>query len=153
MRLGWGSAIDLWNLAILPTAMYNAGTWTKWTDMSKEAMEMMEEWQYYFVRKLLRLPGTTPKPALLSEMGLLMMKFRVMKEKLMLIHHIRGMKETNNWPGLAREVRQICEELEVDDVKKHHQDKTTFKRSIEVALLKKHEEEVRRRMEGKSKMS
>ena len=94
---GFMVALDLWELAILPTLLNNCGTWT---DMDKETEDRLEELQLFYVRLILRVPVSTPKVALRSENGLLSMKHRVEKDKLMLIHHIKNLSERT----LARQV-------------------------------------------------
>ena len=56
------------------------------------------------------------------------MKLRIYKEKLALISHIKNMDEKslasqiyreqieNDWPGLAKEAKEICEDLGIEDV-------------------------------------
>ena len=63
---GFRSALDLFELAILPTLLYNAETWV---EISREAEERLENIQLFYLRLVLRLPKGTPKPALLSETG------------------------------------------------------------------------------------
>ena len=85
---GARSAIDLFELAILPALLYNSETWV---EISKEAEEKLENLQLFFVRLILRVPQGTPKIALRSETGLLSMKLRVWKRKCMMVHHIKNM--------------------------------------------------------------
>ena len=73
-------------MAILPTLLYNAETWV---EISREAEERLKNIQLFYLRLVLRLPKGTPKPALLSETGLLGMKYRIWKKKVMLAHHIK----------------------------------------------------------------
>ena len=67
------------------------------------------------------LPLSCPKVALRSETGLLSMKRRVWREKIMFVHHLKGLKEDslahqvykvqleNGWPGLVKETKEMCE--------------------------------------------
>jgi hypothetical protein len=71
---GFCSAIDLFELAILPSLLYNSDTWVQ---MPKVAEEMLENIQLFFVRLVVRVPTGTPKIALRSETGLMSMKLRV----------------------------------------------------------------------------
>ena len=59
--------------------------------------------QRWFVRLILQVPQSTPAPALTWETGLIDMRLRIWKEKLMLILHIRSLEGT----ALAGEVRNI----------------------------------------------
>ena len=79
------------------------------------------------MRLALRVPSGTPKVALRSETGMLSMKLRIWKKKLMFLHHISGLKEdvlakkvweqqkTRNWPGLVAEGQAIFKELGLDE--------------------------------------
>ena len=121
---GFRGALDLWELAIMPSLLYNSETWI---EMSKESLGKLEEIQLFFLRLALRVPKGTPKAALRSETGMLSMKVRVWKKKFMFIHHVRKLEDKdlakkiwkqqvfNDWPGLAREVSGICNELGIDD--------------------------------------
>ena len=83
---GFLCAIDIFELAILPTLLYNADTWVV---ISKEALEKLEDIQHFFIRLVLRVPKGTPLPALRSETGMMSMKIRIWKKKLMMVHHLK----------------------------------------------------------------
>ena len=158
---GFMVAVDLWELAILPTLLNNAGTWT---EMDKVTEERLEELQLFFVRLILRVPMSTPKVALRSETGLMSMRDRVDKEKVMLIHHIRSLDENclarqvydqqiqNNWPGLASEARDVCERLGVENVNNTFFTKNEFKNLVTKACRRVNETSLRSAMEGKTKL-
>ena len=95
---GFLIALDLWELAILPSLMYNACTWV---GMGREAEEQLENLQCMYIRLLMGgLPQSCPKVALRSETGLLAMKLRVWKEKVMFVLHLRKLEVTS----LAKQV-------------------------------------------------
>ena len=112
-------------MAILPTLLYNAETWI---GITKESEEKLENLQLFFLRLALKVPQGTPKLALRSETGVLSMKLRVWKRKLMFANHLKSLKEgdlaakiwkeqlTSDWPGLAKEVKKICEDLAIANV-------------------------------------
>ena len=87
---GFQVAIDLWELAILPSLLNNAGTWT---DIDEDTLDRLEELQLFYVRLILRVPVSTPKALLRSETGLLSMSHRIDKEKLMLVQHLKNLNE------------------------------------------------------------
>ena len=70
-------------MTILPTLLYNAGTWV---NIIKETEKRLENLQLFFVRLVLGLQQETPKIALQSESGLLSMNIRVYQEKCMLVY-------------------------------------------------------------------
>ena len=158
---GFMVAIDLWELAIIPTLLNNAGTWT---NIDEKTEDRLEELQLFFVRLVLQVPVSTPKVALRSETGLCSMKHRVEKEKVMLIHHIKSLSQRtlarqvynqqveNNWPGLAAETRTICERLGLEDVNKTESTKNQYKNEVMKACRREDEILLRSKMEGRSKV-
>jgi hypothetical protein len=156
---GFMSAVDLWELAILPTLLYNSETWVH---IPKVAEDKLEDLQLFFMRLILRVPPGTPKVALQSETGLLSMKLRIWKRKCLLIHHIKNMEEgalakqvyseqiENGWPGLAREVTGICEELGIEDVNLSNISKCALKNMLEKACQVKDEKELLSKMGNKT---
>ena len=115
----------MFELAILPTLLYNAETWVG-IDMKTE--ERLENLQLFFLRLALRVPASTPKLALRSETGMRSMKARIWMKKLMFVHHMSQLKAgvlakqvweeqvKEGWPGLAAETRDICSILGIEDV-------------------------------------
>ena len=77
-------------MASLPSLLYNAETWI---GIRKETENELEDLQLFFLRLAVRVPSGTPKVALRSETGMLSMKLRIWKKKLMFLHHISGLKE------------------------------------------------------------
>ena len=156
---GFRSAVDLWELAILPTLLYNSETWVH---IPKVAEDRLEDLQAYFMRLILRVPQGTPKVALQSETGLLSMKLRIWKRKCMLIHHIQNMEEgalakqvyseqrRNDWPGLAKEVTEICKELGIADVNLSTYTKCGLKNVLEKACQVKDEGDLLKKMGNKT---
>ena len=157
---GFRSAIDLFELAILPSLLYNSDTWIQ---IPKVAEEMLEDIQLFYLRLVLRVPQGTPKIALRSETGMLSMKLRVWKTKCMLIHHVKGLEEgtlakmvyleqrRNRWPGLAKEVSMICAELNIEDGNTTTMSKSAFKRVVEMACREKDKLDMLSGMEGMTK--
>ena len=71
MICGSLGAFDLWEASVLPALMYNSETWI---DINQKTVDILDECQRCFVRMLLRVPESTPKPSLLLETGLMAMK-------------------------------------------------------------------------------
>jgi hypothetical protein len=157
---GFRSALDLWELAILPTLLYNS---EMWVDIPRVAEETLEDLQLFFVRLILRVPQGTPKAALRSETGLLSMKLRIWKRKCLLLHHIKNMGEetlakqvyleqrVNDWPGLSKEVTLICKELGIEDVNSSRTQKNALRKELEKACRVMDEKELKEKM-GKKMM-
>ena len=81
----------------------------------------------------------------------------------MLVMHLRQLGEgtlasqiyreqvARDWPGLAKETREICEILEIEDCNKTRMSKKDFKVTLKAALLKKDEEILREQGRDKRK--
>ena len=120
---GMMGALDLWNLAIIPSLMNNCSTWIGMTSRQEKKLESLQE---QFIRMMMEVPVSTPKLALRAETGLLSMKHRVWVEKLNLVLAIQksaGLAKNvyleqlnHNWPGLAGETTNICEALGMNNV-------------------------------------
>ena len=77
---------------------------------------------------MLRVPESCPRIALRAETRMIGMKHRVWQEKLLLLRRIKNKnrqslsrkifeeQRANNWPGLSREVRDICKEINLPDI-------------------------------------
>ena len=102
------AAFDLWEAAVLPA---------------------LENIKNYFVRRLLlQVPESTPKPVLLSETGLISMKYRIWTSKLIFVNTLKNMQDgtlakeifdeqvNRGWPGLAKEATKICQDLELPNI-------------------------------------
>jgi hypothetical protein len=122
---GIDSALLLWEACCIPSILSGAGTWM---EMSPAAVRRLEALQHWFIRLILRVGPGCPVASLRWETGLLSMELRVWIEKLMLVRHVRSLGEgtlaravyeeqkRNGWPGLAKETRQICEQLGMEDI-------------------------------------
>ena len=64
-------AFDLWEASVLPALIYNS---EQWIGINQKTVDILDECQRYFVRMLLRVPESTPKPSLLLETGFMAMK-------------------------------------------------------------------------------
>ena len=65
--VGWFmGALDLFELAILPTLLYNAETWV---GISKDSENRLENLQLFFLRLAFRVPQSTPKIGDMSSIG------------------------------------------------------------------------------------
>ena len=88
------------------------------------------------------VPESCPKIALISETRMVRMKWRIWQEKILLLLRIQNHEpETlcrqvyeegrkRSWPGLAREVSDICEKIGIPDVNKVMVPKAEIKKAI-----------------------
>ena len=77
--------IKLFETCLVPAMLYGFEAWRK---ILKSQMQTTEKIQNYSLKKILRLPLTTPSTELLMETGIWPAKERIEYSTLMLIHNI-----------------------------------------------------------------
>ena len=157
---GMEVALTMWEACILPSLLQGAGTWTQISPATERKLNSLQQW---FIRLVLRVGPGAPLASLGWETGMLDMKLRVWREKVMLVMHLRQLGEgtlasqiyreqvARDWPGLAKETREICEILKIEDCNKTRMSKKDFKVTLKAALLKKDEEILREQGRDKRK--
>ena len=102
--------------------------------------------QNFYWRLILNVPGSCPKLALLSDTFMVDMKYRIFNEKCQLLRRTKQLEdnalakqvyeaaEEHNWPGLGQEVRDICEEIGIEDINKYE----VGKEQIQEAIFEEH---------------
>ena len=150
----------LWEAAMLPTCLYNCSAWT---EMGKVAENKLEDLQYQFLRLLLAVPRSCPKVALRQQTGMLSMRYRVWVEEIMFVHHLRRLDSqslasrvyheqlSNGWPGLTKEVTDICTDLLIESVHDTNLDKKEYKKVVLTACVDRDRMEMKQVMEEMSK--
>ena len=130
---GFESAILLWEACVIPSLLHSSSTWTQISKTTENKLNNLQRW---FVRLIMQVPQGTPSASLTWETGLMDMRLRIWREKLMLILHIRSLGEETlaqkvyneqkkeGWPGLAKETKEICEELGIVDCNTPHLSKS-----------------------------
>ena len=93
---GLTAGIEMWELAYIPSLLNNSESWVS---MDVKHISKLDDLQLMMYRTLLRVPASTPKPALVWDMEGTMMKFRIMEKKLIFVEHILSQDETS--AGLA----------------------------------------------------
>ena len=149
---GLDTALLLWEACVIPSLLYGAGTWVAISAATIKSLNNLQRW---FLRLVLQVPQGTPTAALTWETGVLEMGLRVKIEKLLLVLHIRSLDEDsfakkvyeeqkiNNWPGLAKESKEISEFLNVEDVNITNDSKKDYKKKVMLACALKDEAELR----------
>ena len=157
---GMETALLLWEACVVPSLLHGSGTWTNITARTEKRLNSLQNW---FTRLVLEVGPGAPLAALGWDTGLIDMKLRVWKEKVLMILHLRNLDEgslaykvykeqvRNEWPGLAKEGKTICDHLNVEDCNTTKLSKDEFKKIIEEAIKKKDEDEIKKEAEGKSK--
>ena len=67
-------ALDIWEMSIIPSLLNNADTWSA---LKEDHLSQLENVQLYFLRSLLAVPKSTPKPALYLDSDTMLMKFTI----------------------------------------------------------------------------
>ena len=155
---GMETAILLWEACCVPSLLNGAGTWV---DISKATEKRLDQIQYWGLRLFLQVGPGTPLASLLWDFGFLNMSLRIKIEKILLIFHIRSLKEDTlayriykeqiiqNWPGLARETKQICSDLGIEDCNSTSLNKVQFKKLLLQSCHRTNEESLRLLAKGK----
>ena len=118
------AARTLWEGAIVPSLLHGAGTWIC---SSEETDSLCEELQLLFWRTAFQVPKSTPKVMLRAQTKSTKMKQRIWRMKLMLAKKILNQEKSlakeiyaeqlqHDWPGLNREVKEICENIGVKNI-------------------------------------
>ena len=140
---GLMAAWELWERALIPSLLSGSGTWLGKCQM---AVDLCDEIQNFFWRVILKVPESCPKVALKCETNMLGMKWRVWLEKISLMIRVKNHEKgtlcrdiyeeckRNGWPGLGREVSDICQELGIPDVN----EVVVSKQEIKEAIYKHH---------------
>ena len=133
------AAWELWEKAMVPSLLSGAGTWVGATVNEYDRCDRLQD---MFWRIMLEVPESCPKIALRAETRMIRMKQRIWQAKLLLLKRIKGQsmttlsrqileeQQTNNWPGLAAEVREICTEIEIPDLNSHEISSGDIKKAI-----------------------
>ena len=74
--------IKLYQTTILPALLYGCETWY----ISREDIKELTDIQFTIIRTILKLPISTPKPALLGEIGEFPIELNIEERKLMYLH-------------------------------------------------------------------
>ena len=126
---GLSSAWTLWESIMVPSLLSGAGTWI---GNIENTIEVCNSVQNLFWRSILNVPKSCPKIALICETKMLDMKHRIWKEKISLFMRIKNLPNEslakmiheesmkNNWPGLGRDISQICNILKINNINYNH---------------------------------
>ena len=82
--------LELYQKCIIPATLYGAETW----QINKKQLIKIEDIQYKCLRRILKTPDSTPKPAQIGETGNIYMEQRIKKMQFAYIHKLSQMKET-----------------------------------------------------------
>ena len=134
-------------------------------EIDEHTLNKLEEMQNILYRSLFNVPHTTPKAALAWEVGGMMMKFRIIMNKLIFVNHIQNLDENTlakqiltaqtyeDLPGLKRETEEFIAELGLPNCFTSRINKNSWKQLVKKAVNGANEEELRRKMESYEKVN
>ena len=137
---GLVAAWEVWERALIPSLLSGAGSWLG--DI-KEAVKLANQILKFYWRIILKVPESCPKWGQKCKTNATDVQWRVWKEKCLLLIRIKALPdgslakivyeeaESRGWPGLGKEVRQICQSLGLPDINKHNVSKTDVKKAIQ----------------------
>ena len=160
---GMSSGLLIWQLAVIPSLLNNAGTWT---EIDMETLKELDKLEALFLSVLLAVPLSAPRASLFWDTGTVSMENKIIKEKLGLAFHIKSLEDTtlakqiyleqvkNNWPGLTQEVGELCENMSIPNIISSDQimSKYSWKKLVKKAVETKNTEELKEKIEGYSKL-
>ena len=156
---GMMGAWDIWEKVIVPKLLSNCGSWV---EISTSTIKVLEETQNLYCRLVYACPGSTPKPALRGQAGLLDMEHRIYMEKVCLVNSIlfKHSEEESyarellleqlamGWGGITKEVEEICCKLGLPNACKQFIKREDVLENIKLSSLKK----LKLEMEGLTKL-
>ena len=90
-------------MKLIPAPLFNSESWIGITNTH---ISDLQNFQDKFVRKLLRLPPSTPKAILHWDSGMKLMKWRIAEKKLLFVRKIM-LKEDSNIAMLLSSFRKV----------------------------------------------
>lgn len=115
--------VTCYNMAVLPSLLNNSDSWT---NISEDDFKELEELQNLFLRVILQVPISCPKPALCWETSSLTIAHRIKQKQLIFFKYLQTLDENSlasqvfneqkrlNFPGLVNEVQEIANQLKVN---------------------------------------
>ena len=158
---GFYTAILLWESCAVPSLLYNCSTWI---GIGRKEEEALAEIQDFHMRLILGSGPGAHKQSLRADFGVQSMQVRIWRQKLMLVHHLRSLSQEalasemyeeqvrNNWPGLAREAEDICDQLGIENVNETRLSKSQYGQVVDAAIFYKEDEAMKRETSESTKM-
>ena len=145
-------ALVIFNNYIIPSLLFNCDVWV---GISSQSVKRLDDLQHMFVRLLLRLPSSTPIPALRGALGLMGMKWRIWVMKLNLVLTLKNLSKnalarkvfydqiTQGYLGLVKEMVNICKEIGLKNICIEDVSKNDIKIAVRLHHLKCLKEEMK----------
>ena len=129
-------------------------------EVGKEEEKALNDQQDYFLRLLWGAGPGTPRVAMRADTATRSMQARIWRQKIMLVFHIahlkvgdlaRDMMEEqvrHGWPGLVKEVSNMCDVLRLEDARTTSKGRTEYAMDVKKACRWKDEALMKEAMEG-----
>ena len=125
-RIKTRTLIKLYRTTILPALLYGCEAWY----ISREDIKELTDIQFTIIRTILKLPISTPKPALLGEIGEFPIELNIEERKLMYLHkaitsktrindisHIQIEEYNNNKQSIINQIITLLENYNINETK------------------------------------
>ena len=121
--------IKLYETTILQTLLYGCETWY----INREDIKELTDIQFTIIRTILKLPISTPKPALLGEIEDFPIELNIGERKLIYLHkaitsktrindisHIQIVEYSNNKESIINQNIKLLEKYNINETKKNN---------------------------------
>ena len=155
---GMMAAKTLLERALLPSLLSGA---CNWTGVRKSTEDECNDMIMMFWKVMLKVPDSTPRISLVAETNTRRTKLRVWKDKIMLVRRMQEQDTSTlcrqvyekqlqlNLPGLAKEVSDICEQIQIPDVNYCE----VKKEAIEEAIFYNHYKDMKEELYNSKKLT
>ena len=134
---GLAAGLQLWEMCVIPMLLYNSETWL---EIGNDVVVELEKMQYSFLRYLFAIGNGCPLPLLLSETGTILIELRILKRKVLFLHHLENLPEESLakqvynaqtrmcLPGIIHECSEFLAKFGLSDLKQFS--KSQFKKVV-----------------------
>ena len=141
--------IDLFKTVYLPTLLHNINAWGRLTE---EEVGSLEQAQANALKRLMKVPNSTPSLGILNETGIWKVKYQLMYQRLMLFHNIINSHEERVVRKLINELlKHRIEESWVEKIKEDAElvgiEMKDFENLLKSRIKKKIKAEIEKKME------
>ena len=156
---GLATGLHIWEAAVLPGLLFNSECLT---NITNSVIQSLEKVQLKFYRTILSIGTGCPIPIIYWDTGGMLMKYRIIKRKLLFFHHLATMSSESlakeifdvqkelNIPGLVSECNNILIEAGVQDVEKYS--KSQWKSVVNRLCRKLNEDDLLEQMKKYKKL-
>lgn len=137
----------LYRSVFIPSLLFNSDVWPK---LTKTETNQLQTLQLKTLKRIVHAPNSTSNSFIFLELGILPIKFEIIKRKLMFLHHIQTLRENdpvklvykqqqqlpfeNNW---CKEVQEMIEEFGISVTDLDSISRNIWKNRVNAAILQK----------------